>query len=568
MEESFHLYGMRITVDGDTVEARKRAHLANKLMFQTKMLNTQGLDIIKNNLRLDDGTSVQVLSQHGLDFAKIYVPPKAGFEKEKPRYRTQIQYIPAFDAYNASDEHIGYVLCWGEGFNGPFEFVPKPEDDPTDPYNYGRWLGWYETCPFDDIEEYLKHNLIYTGAGANAGESRELYEVPPAGTRNRIFNGASSVTDNASFTMSNRRCEPCITGSAADGWAVRNIAYENFTTSAKSGYTQKFTMGPKGETGYEPPYVDHSYNGVEMMDTEFDFGELTYRSTSTTEGIIAFYLDMYLGPDLLNLLAALEENYNCEATWEAYDSMGPNPTGIAWQYDENGDKWAGLLAYDGDPLPDLPGGGTRLYITAYHWPHITYYLASSNLYTENERRANGYRWSYSSAWDDEHFALLYFYRNRASSNESDPIEWGECPAGSDPVQAADPNPVEAHEAKVKVVFNGNEYELGDYSIDQLDEAIDSERRVNVEIRLYMDGSVDFVLGIFSIANGDAYPDSRCFFIKTDTEMDDTAVYPCAPGPKEYFPYSYKFPDITFQDQEVYMKNEFRLIKEIKKVKVT
>lgn len=76
---------MHFIVSGDMEEARRRAYLAHKLMVQTEMCNVHDLDIIQNGLKLDDGTRVHVLKQHGLKTARIYVPPKeiaAGEEEE------------------------------------------------------------------------------------------------------------------------------------------------------------------------------------------------------------------------------------------------------------------------------------------------------------------------------------------------------------------------------------------------------------------------------------------------------------------------------------------------------
>jgi len=147
--EYFNLYGISFKVDGDIKKARERAYLANKLMFQTKMQNVNGLDIISNSLRLDDGTVVNVMSQHGLDTAEIYVPFEEVLE---PQYResTVISYWPAFSAYadESWDELKGVILCRGGGFNGPYEFVPK-DALPYD-YNYGS----KEFLPEERIWEY------------------------------------------------------------------------------------------------------------------------------------------------------------------------------------------------------------------------------------------------------------------------------------------------------------------------------------------------------------------------------------------------------------------------------
>jgi hypothetical protein len=99
-------------------------------MFQTKMLNVNNLDIIQNNLRLNDGTHVYVLSQHGLDSAIIYVPPKPPVQVPgKRRWVEQYLWpaIEAFDGTRYNANFVGLVLCKGGGFNAPYEFISKEQ---------------------------------------------------------------------------------------------------------------------------------------------------------------------------------------------------------------------------------------------------------------------------------------------------------------------------------------------------------------------------------------------------------------------------------------------------------
>ena len=133
MKPTYHLYGLRITLDGDLEEAARRAHLAQKLMFQTKMLNVNNLDIIQDNLRLSDGTHVHVMSQHGLDSAQIYVPPKPGVTAPGKKRRVEQFIWPAIEMYYPRagstwiGDFAGVVLCKGGGFDPPYEFIPADQ---------------------------------------------------------------------------------------------------------------------------------------------------------------------------------------------------------------------------------------------------------------------------------------------------------------------------------------------------------------------------------------------------------------------------------------------------------
>jgi len=137
--EYFNLYGISFKVDGDIKKARERAYLANKLMFQTKMQNVNELDIISNSLRLDDGTIVNVMSQHGLDTANIYVPPEP-VKEEIIEIEEGYYFVPGICMITGEDPDDYYdydtldssqiSVCGKEDWTG--RIVVLPESDIVD----------------------------------------------------------------------------------------------------------------------------------------------------------------------------------------------------------------------------------------------------------------------------------------------------------------------------------------------------------------------------------------------------------------------------------------------------
>ena len=132
MDDSITKYGIKFLLSGDIEAAKEKLHDANLLMFQTKLQNTNGLDIIKGNRRFDDGTTMEVLSQHGMDTARIYVPPKSSIgggdreviEEIIEEDRFDYEYVPTFIVKTISGE-IGAVICTqGDGFDGSYVYTP------------------------------------------------------------------------------------------------------------------------------------------------------------------------------------------------------------------------------------------------------------------------------------------------------------------------------------------------------------------------------------------------------------------------------------------------------------
>lgn len=172
-EDFFNLYGMRFLISGDLDKARDRAMLANKLMFQTKMQNTGSLDIIQGNLRLADGTTVNVMSQHGLDTARIYVPV-VGVEEKKYIESQKTQILPYIFASENSFTQGGLLVCHnGLDLSGGYElFSPYGEES-----EYPEWK--YQPFEYNDnqIEWQVK----------NFYDSTRLITDEETGTRNPIF---------------------------------------------------------------------------------------------------------------------------------------------------------------------------------------------------------------------------------------------------------------------------------------------------------------------------------------------------------------------------------------------
>ena len=133
MDDSITKYGIKFLLSGDIEAGKEKLHDANLLMFQTKLQNTNSLDIISGNRKFDDGTNMQVTSQHGLDTARIYVPPKSsigGGDREVIEEIIEEEiispvYLPAIYVYNGDDEHIGFVVCMDGNFSGGYVFVDK-----------------------------------------------------------------------------------------------------------------------------------------------------------------------------------------------------------------------------------------------------------------------------------------------------------------------------------------------------------------------------------------------------------------------------------------------------------
>lgn len=280
MEEHFNLYGMHFILSGDLVEARRRAFLARKLMFQTKLINVNNLDIIQNNLRLDDGTNIYVLSQHGLDTAKIFVPPTVTPEEPRVREETSVIYYPAFEAYNADQEHIGYVIARGGGWQSPYEFVSMPEIDEIDPFEWGQWFYSFDSQPFDSIDDFLEPNLFYISDIPR--EHRKLYEIPPTGVRNTMFHCYQEDIDltgtGAATGVEDMYFCPILPPSGPGRIAGTMIGIRSSIKSLHAARTMRFTVGEKGEIGtYPEGYPDEWSDGnYKPMDVVYDWEQGTY----------------------------------------------------------------------------------------------------------------------------------------------------------------------------------------------------------------------------------------------------------------------------------------------------
>jgi hypothetical protein len=199
-ERTYSLYGMKITFRGDVSTAMDRADLALKLMFQTKMINTNNLDIIQGGRKWADGTEVRVLRQHGLDSAQIYVPPKP-LVPVPGKKRWVEQFIwPAFEVTDIDGNYVGIVICRGGGFEPPYEFVPEiqipegklPEDLPDEPAGeLPKERNWVGTTNHPDMIERLFEDL----------ETAGIAELDTSNTRAWTYENFSTESLGAATTL-------------------------------------------------------------------------------------------------------------------------------------------------------------------------------------------------------------------------------------------------------------------------------------------------------------------------------------------------------------------------------
>lgn len=169
------------------------------------------LSILKNlmsfrNLQQDqrlvhfaDGTIIKCLSCFGQDVINIFVPQVFVGGAPEYREREEITYYPAFEAYDGTDitaNQIGYVICKGGGFNPPYEFIEiNRENTDLDLFEWGQGYIFNDYQPLDEPNSTIESYLIPKFLSAPE-ETRELHDIPPHGTRNRIFLASSSLTTN------------------------------------------------------------------------------------------------------------------------------------------------------------------------------------------------------------------------------------------------------------------------------------------------------------------------------------------------------------------------------------
>ena len=158
-----------------------------------------------------DGTIIKCLSCFGQDVINIFVPQVFVGGEPEYREREEITYYPAFEAYDGSEptsSKIGYVICRGGGFNPPYEFIEVDnEKTELEPFEWGQGYIFNEYQQYDapgsTVEDYLipKKLLIET--------ERELYGIPPSGTKNRAFMATSTLTTNIASADTSTRFNCC-----------------------------------------------------------------------------------------------------------------------------------------------------------------------------------------------------------------------------------------------------------------------------------------------------------------------------------------------------------------------
>jgi len=526
--EIFHLYGMKFFISGDLEKARALASHARKLQFQLGLS-----DVPKIQNVFHDGSSVRVLRQAGQDFAHIHVPP-VSVVNEMVRERIEYRYIPAFDAYDQNNIFIGYVLCLGPGFNGPYEFIPQPSLGEIAPFSWGRWLGWYSERPFDDLEAYLRHKLVYSING------RELWEIPPHGTNNRIFESLVSAhhTEVNSITGSPQCEECCYDGTP--GTSIYQYSLEDtFSIDVSGGYEKKFTIGDTGD--YEPTIIyEDGAEGYEVLDHVIEIPSSTLNESGETFGTLRYSAGVTAASSCDEAKTATPESYKCPALISAYSGETISPAG-----------WTALY----DPIRDCTYGVTFPGTT--YDARVTSYEASSNRSRLNERYSQS---EYSSAYDKDHFGIVFLNRNRTTIGNRF-VTWSNCPLSTECAPEVISTETISN-SQVSAVLSGTEYKIGHYTDAKLNSIYESDCWSDFPIRYYQDGSLEFLLG--GVLMRDTNIISRYFFImQTATQtvqFDDTAIL------NSDSMYYTDLADIKYNDQPIRMKHEFRLFKEIKTIK--
>lgn len=530
MEEHFHLYGMKIIVDGDTRVARDRAYLARKLMYQTKLINTQGLDIIKGNLRLDDGTTVQVLSQHGFDSARIYVPPRHQEQhKEAERFREEVLFIPAWDAFDADRNHVGYVLARGEGWNGPYEFIPKTEADVSSDFEEGQYLENYSSMPFDSIDEYLKFKFIWTIKYGDPPIETLYFDVPPTGTINRIFDtNPEPPTATLEFTDTNAGDEYCATEISTNYWQISKLWMHETTRATTLTRTINFTMGPEGQTpGWHPDEWDN-LTGWDGYNYETVYGG--YKPLSTSLGFFSGG-ENYYGSGWIN-------------GWITLDSWTTSHV-----YYSEAEALAGAHSLTNEfYLLDVSSFPTWIrYIDG-----IIFGAECVSGEYEDVRETNmpgEYSSKYSSAEDSEHYGIYYdvFHQTLTRSGFKADGEGDLCPAKFDGCDDVDLSSTEDKYSTYHVAVSGETWDISSYGQPSY-----------CTPRYFRVGETEFFLACFEY--DETY---RFLYISkgSETKFDMSVTF----EEDSEESWGFKFPGVTdYNGNPLYGQMNMRIIQEIKK----
>ncbi len=139
MDEYLTYNGINYRLIGDKLKAKRLLRVASQLMYQTKMINTNELDIICGFKKNNDGAVMNVLSQHGIDTATISVP------KIKPPeiHEEKQEWVPE----EWSEEHV--LEEWSEEY---------PVDEWIEEHHFEE--EWSEEHPVKDIPIVVNKEII------------------------------------------------------------------------------------------------------------------------------------------------------------------------------------------------------------------------------------------------------------------------------------------------------------------------------------------------------------------------------------------------------------------------
>ena len=536
MSERFYsLYGMRIFLSGDIEKGRERDYLANKLMFQTKLLNVNELDIIHNNMELDDGTTVSVLSQHGLDTARIYVPE----DDRRMRYveRTETVYIPAFEVYSGaggSGTLKGIVLCRGGGFNPVFEFI-SVDDYLTDldPFKWGK-SNWYSELPFESIDEFLTSKLVREREYDGAEET--VYEIPPDGTQNNVWVGCQAPTTvSLSNSIENEIAYGCgYPGTSFTGihqeqaWKYWDCVISRVGTAVD---TYSFSVPTAGKLNPDYYLEDHP-DYIFRDDNDTEQGE-----AKVEDGILAVDAGSNIYSDSIVLLT----HTHFWDPWWIYMTKHDYVTEVVSGGCEASYDWLDAQAQPSEPPWYLNRFGLEGADGPYNKNHYSY----TQNYSTTWDAYGTYNEDWSSAVDDQHYFFFWDRRYRkATLNRVEVFNY----EGSDSSEASTVD-------TTKYYFNcsGTSVEVTDKMGGEV---------WNVSPRYYADGVFEFFLARLQVLIGSTFAGKYFYFVKENGVLTETEPFVIDNISTD------ALPNITDNDgNPLYAGEKFRLVREDRITKV-
>jgi len=532
--EYFNLYGISFKVDGDIKKARERAYLANKLMFQTKMQNVNELDIISNSLRLDDGTIVNVMSQHGLDTANIYVPFEEVLE---PQYResTVVSYWPAFNAHDADRDFIGVIVCRGGGFRPPYEFIPTDEVLPTDRPNN---VDFVED-PEKRIWEYngKKYTDIMPG------------KYTPEQTVMDAPNNVSTLTWQTELGV-----VPCC--DPPDMYAFAGY-YNEYERSQNFNHRLGVTFGPSSYPkwpsvpweGSNPAYAAPKEFTLNLLDA------INFYSYHSGAGETKFIdrLSIELGDTCAEgqalALAEAEALYDSQYEAAVFDPDSPTNTTRSLTGDDFG-TWRKF--YD-TGLPTYGDISKQIH----------------SIYTTTQKGFGTWDWLYGSIQDENHFALFYDTREWENVISGSLIfvgDWHDCITTQDCSDPCNISPIPSLQTDVntqiiipKIGFNNFVFNIEDYP-EILGMGLDLPYNTIFDVRARYYQDEGFEIGLYWI-HGGTWPAMISNYVATtaDGELITIALTDNNPWVEHY-----DFPGVVDGDGNPVFIDDYgnmRLIKE-------